>query len=40
MQPFRKPPVIGQFSHDAGTRTLKEVAFGLVHNGGSGTNDA
>lgn len=40
MQPFRNPPAVGQFSHDAGGGALAELAFGLVHNGGIGTNDA
>lgn len=40
MQPFRIPAEVGQFSHDAGGRTLVELAFGLVHNGGGGRSDA
>lgn len=40
MHPFRIPAEVGQFSHDAGGRTLVEFAFGLVHNGGGGRSDA
>lgn len=40
MDPFRVPPAVGQFSHDAGGRALFELAFGFVHNGGGGRNDA
>lgn len=38
--PFRIPPAVGQFSHDAGGRALEELAFGFVHNGGGGRSDA
>ena len=34
------PPAVGQFSQDAGGCELKELAFGLVHNGGGGSSDA
>lgn len=34
------PAAIGQFSQDAGGRSLKELAFGFVHNGGGGSSDA
>ena len=34
------PPAVGQFSQDAGGRSLVESAFGFVHNGGGGRSDA
>jgi hypothetical protein len=34
------PPSVGQFSQDAGSRALEELAFGFVHNGGGGRSDA
>lgn len=37
--PFRVPPAVGQFSHDAGGGTLFKRAFGLVHSGGGGSSD-
>lgn len=40
MQPFRIPPAVGQFAHDAGGGTFGEFAFGFVHNGRPGTSDA
>lgn len=40
MQPFRIPPTVGQLAHDPGGGAFGEVAFGFVHNGGSGTSDA
>lgn len=40
MQPFRIPPEVSQFSHDAGGCALFELAFGFVHNGGGGRSDA
>ena len=40
MQPFRIPPAVGQFSHDAGGGALFEFAFFFVHNGGGGRSDA
>jgi hypothetical protein len=39
-EPFRVPPALGQFSHDAGGCAFVELAFGLVHNGGGGRSDA
>ena len=38
--PFRIPPAVGQFSQDAGGRSLFELPFGFVHNGGGGSSDA
>lgn len=38
--PLRIPPAIGQFSHDAGSCSLEELALVLVHNGGGGSSDA
>jgi hypothetical protein len=38
-EPFRVPPAVGQFSHDAGGRALFESAFGFVHSGGCGSSD-
>jgi hypothetical protein len=40
MEPFRIPPAVGQFSHDAGGCAFFELAFFFVHNGGGGRNDA
>ena len=37
--PFRVPPAVGQFSHDAGGGALFERAFGFVHSGGGGSSD-
>lgn len=37
--PFRMPPAVGQFSHDAGGRSFVESPFGFVHNGGGGSSD-
>lgn len=34
------PPAVGQLPQDAGGGAFFECAFGLVHNGGSGTSDA
>ena len=34
------PPVVGQFSQDAGGCAFVESAFGFVHNGGGGRSDA
>jgi hypothetical protein len=34
------PPPVGQFSQDAGGRSLVNSAFGFVHNGGGGRSDA
>lgn len=39
MQPFRRPPAVGQFSHDAGGSAFGELAEGFVHNGSSGSSD-
>lgn len=40
MQPFRRPPAVGQFPHDAGGGALDELSEGFVHNGSWGSNDA
>jgi hypothetical protein len=40
MHPFRVPPAVGQFSHDAGGCALIKLAFCFVHNGGGGSSDA
>ena len=37
--PFRVPPAVGQFSHDAGCGALFKRAFGFVHSGGGGSSD-
>ena len=37
--PFRVPPAVGQFSHDAGGGAFFEIAFGFVHSGGGGSSD-
>ena len=37
--PFRVPPAVGQFSHDAGSGAFFESAFGFVHSGGGGSSD-
>lgn len=37
--PFRVPPAVGQFSHDAGGGALFERPFGFVHSGGGGSSD-
>jgi hypothetical protein len=34
------PPVVGQFSQDAGGCAFVKSAFGFVHNGGGGRSDA
>ena len=38
-EPFRVPPAVGQFSHDAGGRAFVESPFGFVHSGGGGSSD-
>ena len=37
--PFRVPPAVGQFSHDAGGGAFFENPFGFVHSGGGGSSD-
>jgi hypothetical protein len=39
MDPFRIPPAVGQFSHDAGGCSFEEFSFLFVHNGGGGSSD-
>lgn len=40
MQPFRMPPAVGQFPHDAGGGPFVELSLGFVHNGGPGRSDS